>query len=228
MDTANAFELKAITRTFKIGRHHIPVLKGIDLTIKSGEWTSLVGASGSGKSTLLHLLGALDSPTSGTVTCQGKNYSTTSKRKQAAIRRDVIGMVFQRYHLLPELTALENTCLPALNWGWNRKKYQSKAKELLEIFGLSERFKHRPQEMSGGEQQRVALARALINDPDIILADEPTGNLDPESSEAIMAILQQMKEQKKTIVMVTHDHSLTKQTDRTLRITDGLLEPENS
>ncbi len=217
-----AFEAVDVHKQYKLQRHLVPVLRDINLRIAMGEWVALVGPSGSGKTTLLHLLGALDHPTAGVIRCRGLDYAAISNRKKASIRYQDIGLVFQAYHLFPELTALENVLLPALRWGTNKRAARQRAADLLESFGLGERLNHRPLELSGGEQQRVALARALINDPDIILADEPTGNLDPDSGGHIIRILADLhRQQRKTIVMVTHDQTLASRADRTLKLVDG-------
>lgn len=225
-DATPVFESVQLCKSYHLERHEIPVLKGVDLQIHAGEWTAFVGRSGSGKTTLLHLLGALDEPSSGGVRCRNRDYSALSPGQKAMLRRDEIGYVFQSYHLFPELNAQENVMLPALQWGWNRKAARARAAELLAEFGLEQRLRHRPQELSGGEQQRVALARALINSPDIILADEPTGNLDVTASKEIIAILQRLHDKaSKTIVMVTHDLALAKLADRVLLIRDGVAVP---
>ena len=223
-----AFELVDVTREFKLEGHRIHVLEGITLSVRFGEWISLVGPSGCGKTTLLHIMGALDRPTSGRVSCHGTAVEHLSGRRVAALRRAGVGMVFQSYHLLPELTALENAVLPALRHGLNKGVFRRRAVELLESFGLGHRLGHRPKELSGGEQQRVAVARALINDPPILLADEPTGNLDDDSSNQIVNIFERLRrDHQKTIVMVTHDTKLAHHADRVIHLVDGVARPEN-
>ncbi|MBT4815476.1 MAG: ABC transporter ATP-binding protein [Lentisphaerae bacterium] len=223
---APAFDARDVCRQFRLERHTIDVLSGINLTVQRGEWVALVGRSGSGKTTLLQLLGSLDRPTRGEVFCHGRPYSKLSGKQRAMLRRDEIGFVFQSYHLFPELSAMENVALPALQWGWDRNMAVSRARELLFSFGLEERLGHRPQELSGGEQQRVAMARALVNSPDAILADEPTGNLDVAAGKEIVGILQRLHaDQGKTIVMVTHDLALAKLADRVLLMQNGQAEP---
>ena len=224
--SAPAFEAHDVYRQFRLERHTIDVLTGVRLEVQRGEWVALVGRSGSGKTTLLQLLGSLDKPTHGELFCHGRAYSRLSGKRKAAIRRDEIGFVFQSHHLFPELNAVENVALPALHWGWDRAQAAARARELLCSFGLEERLDHRPQELSGGEQQRVAVARALINSPNAILADEPTGNLDVTAGKEIVGILQRLHaEQGKTIVMVTHDLAIAKLADRVLLMQDGIAQP---
>lgn len=221
-----AFIVEGVKKEYKIGDHEIPVLRGVDLRVEHGEWVTLVGASGSGKTTLLHLLGSLDKPDAGRINCFGQEYQHLSSRRKTALRRHMIGLVFQNYHLFPELNALENAVLPARQWHINRRQMHDRAHRLLQEFGLGDRLAHRPQELSGGEQQRVALARALINDPEIILADEPTGNLDDNAAETIMSILDHLRrDYSKTIVMVTHDRKLAERTNRVLELQDGQIVP---
>jgi len=204
-----AFSLRGVGRTFRLEKHRIEVLRDVNLDIAEGSWTALVGRSGSGKTTLLQLLGALDRPNQGEISCRGRRYDRLSARRRDRIRLLEIGFVFQSYHLFPELNAEENVVLPALHWGWDRQQARLRAGSLLERFGLGDRRRHRPCELSGGEQQRVALARALMNNPDIILADEPTGNLDVAAGGEITAILRELHAvDGKTIVMVTHDLNL--------------------
>jgi len=219
---AAVFQVQDLHRHFRLERHRIDVLRGISFSVARGEWVALVGRSGSGKTTLLHLLGGLDRPSAGDVVCLGKPYSRMSEGERTVLRLRHIGHVFQRYLLFPELSAHENVMLPALHWGWDRVRSRARAAELLERFGLGERLRHRPQELSGGEQQRVALARSLMNEPDIILADEPTGNLDVAAGREIIALLEDLhKAGGKTIVMVTHDLNLAQRADRTLVMRDG-------
>jgi ABC-type lipoprotein export system ATPase subunit len=222
------FELREVSRTFRLERHRIEVLKGVDLDIAEGSWTALVGRSGSGKTTLLQILGALDQPDQGTVACRGRRYDRLSARQRDQVRSREIGFVFQSYHLFPELNAQENVVLPALHWGWDRRQAKERAAGLLDRFGLGDRLRHRPRELSGGEQQRVALARALMNDPDIILADEPTGNLDVAAGGEITAILQALHaEEGKTIVMVTHDLELAQLANQIFIMREGVASPHD-
>lgn len=217
-----AFSLRGVGRTFRLERHRIEVLRDVSLDIGEGTWTALVGRSGSGKTTLLQLLGALDQPNQGEIFCRGRCYGRLSARRRDRIRLLEIGFVFQSYHLFPELNAQENVMLPALHWGWDRGAAKERATALLERFALGDRLRHRPCELSGGEQQRVALARALMNDPDLILADEPTGNLDVAAGGEITAILQELHQADgKTIVMVTHDLDLAQLADQVYVMRDG-------
>ncbi|OGV73208.1 MAG: hypothetical protein A3K19_30440 [Lentisphaerae bacterium RIFOXYB12_FULL_65_16] len=221
-----AFEVCELRKQYRVEKHLVPVLEGVSFQIAAGEWAALVGRSGSGKTTLLHLLGSLDKPSGGDILCRGRRYSGLSSSQKALLRRDEIGFVFQSYYLFPELDATENVVLPALQWGWDRSAARRRAEELLVAFGLGHRLRHRPQELSGGEQQRVALARALINQPEIILADEPTGNLDAKASAEIIELLQRLhREQRKTIVMVTHDLNLARRADRVIMMKDGKAVP---
>lgn len=202
----------------------LEVLKGIDINIAAGEIISIVGKSGAGKSTLLHILGTLDSPTSGSVSINGRNTSAMNANELAKFRNREIGFVFQFHHLLPEFTALENVCIPAFIHGATEKQTTDRAKELLNYLGLADRLTHRPTELSGGEQQRVAIARALINEPVVIFADEPTGNLDSASSEDLHNLLFKLRDDfQHTFVIVTHNPELAKMSDRTLTIDDGRL-----
>ncbi len=221
-----AFSLSGVGRTFRLEHHRIEVLKDVTLDIAEGSWTALVGRSGSGKTTLLQLLGALDRPNQGEISCRGRRYDRISASQRDRIRLHEIGFVFQSYHLFPELNAQENVVLPALHWGWDRAAARERADALLGRFGLGERLRHRPRELSGGEQQRVALARALMNNPDIILADEPTGNLDVAAGGEITAILQELHHTDgKTIVMVTHDLNLAGLADQIYVMHEGRSRP---
>ncbi len=206
----------------------IPVLQGVELSINEGEFVSIIGPSGCGKSTLLHLLCTLDAPDSGEVCFEGNRIDNLPSAGRDILRNKYFGMVFQFYHLLPELTALENVLAPAmigegvLGYWRRRREYRDRAREMLELVGLGHRLKHKPRELSGGEMQRTAIARALVSRPRVLLADEPTGNLDKHTGEEIMAILRRLnREQKLTIVMVTHDQHIADQADRTVTLIDG-------
>ncbi len=234
-----------LRKTYRMGRVGVEVLRGCSLAIGSGEFLAIMGKSGSGKSTLLHLLGALDVPNQGQVTFHDKPiYAPPTQRRfrpgvldtfsfweqsRIRLRRHAFGFVFQFYHLLPELTVLENVLLtrmigtPWLRWGSRRKKYDERARSIIERVGLTARIKHRPNELSGGERQRVAIARALIHDPQILFADEPTGNLDEDSGGRILELLTGLHGEGQTIVMVTHDASVARAADRTLHLDRGVL-----
>ncbi|MCQ2397347.1 MAG: ABC transporter ATP-binding protein [Lentisphaeria bacterium] len=203
------YHLEGVCRDFRLEKGVVHVLSGLSLDIPEGGWCALVGRSGSGKTTLLQLLGGLDRPTSGTILFRGEDLGRMSSGKLTAVRRKEFGFVFQSYHLLPELNALENAALPALGWFDNRAEAYERAKRLLCDFGLAARLTHRPQDLSGGDQQRVAIARALIHNPPVILADEPTGNLDEASARTVVEIFRKLhRDEHKTIVMVTHDNAI--------------------
>ena len=204
------------------------VLKGIELSIETGEIISIVGASGAGKSTLLHILGTLEKPDSGSVSIDNVEITTLSSRKLALFRNQKIGFVFQSHHLLPEFSALENVMMPALIQGASKKEAMNKASHLLNVLSLSERLSHRPSELSGGEQQRVAVARALINNPSVVFADEPSGNLDSNSAKSLHHLFLELREQfKNTFVIVTHNEELARLADRKLVMKDGILVNQN-
>jgi lipoprotein-releasing system ATP-binding protein len=211
-------------KTFAIGDHSLTVLKGITLEIQRGELVSIVGASGAGKSTLLHIIGTLDRPTKGTVHFDGQDLFQLSEAAQAEFRNRRIGFVFQFHHLLPEFTALENACMPALIQRRPQEDVEAEAANLLRDVGLGERLHHKPGELSGGEQQRVAVARALMQKPDLVLADEPTGNLDTHTGEALFALMRDLnKARGTTFVIVTHNDKLSAQSDRIVQMQDGQI-----
>ncbi len=210
-----------LRRSFRIGPRRIEVLRGISLEVKEGEAVFLLGASGAGKTTLLYTLAGLERPESGTVEFEGRRLYEGSSRSQAKLRNQKMGFVFQGYFLLPELTALENVTLPGMI---GQRAEQEAAEASLRDVGLADRMHHLPAELSGGEQQRVAIARALTNDPDIIFADEPTGNLDSKTGDTIMELMMNLaRDRKKTLLVVTHDNRLASLGDRELRIVDGVL-----
>ena len=222
---------KRISKSYRKGQVVVPVLRGVDLTIKRGEFAAIVGQSGSGKSTLLHVLGTLDAPDSGEVHFDGRRIDNLPTRDRDRLRNSLVGMIFQFYHLLPELTVLENVLAPlmighsTLSYFLNRHKHRRTAAELLEMVGLSHRLKHKPSEISGGEMQRAAIARALVASPELLLADEPTGNLDHSTGDDIMEILRTLNKRKNlTIVMVTHDQAIAEEADRIVRLVDGQIE----
>ena len=213
------FQIKNLHKSFSLAGGTIEVIKNLSLDLPKGEWLALTGPSGCGKTTLLHILAGLDRPTSGDILLDGQNIAKMSSSALTKLRKQRIGFVFQSYMLFPELSALENAALPALQWGVNRNQVYENAKKWLETFGLASRLNHRPRELSGGEQQRVAIARSLINNPDIILADEPTGNLDVKAAQGIIDILQHVRSGKaKTLIMVTHDLNLAKQANRVIEL----------
>ena len=213
-----------IQKSFRMNGYTLNVLKGITLDIARGEMIAIVGASGAGKSTLLHMLGTLDRPTSGSVLFDGQDVFALSEDAQAEFRNKRIGFVFQFHHLLPEFTALENTFLPALIQNRQTDDAQKEAMQLLADVGLGERLHHKPGELSGGEQQRVAVARALMQRPDLVLADEPTGNLDTHTGEALFGLLRKLnKDRGTTFVIVTHNDKLSAQADRIIRMEDGQI-----
>ena len=214
----------SISKEYKTGELPLTVLKKIDIEINSGDFITIVGASGAGKSTLLHILGALDRPTKGTVLYRGDNLYKLSDKRRASIRNEKFGFVFQFYHLMPEFTALENVMMPGLILRREMHSLKKPAMELLDAVGLSERAKHFPNQLSGGEQQRVAIARSLLNHPDILFADEPTGNLDENSSNAVIGLLQKLqKELNFALIMVTHNTELSQLGTTKLRIKNGTL-----
>lgn len=221
----NLLEVRGLSKTYQSGANQLEVLNGIDLDLQAGTTTALVGASGAGKSTLMHLLGALDRPSSGTVCFRGVNIFNKNDRQLAEFRNRSIGFVFQFHHLLPEFTALENVMMPALIGRIQRAKAREKAESLLEDVGLAQRMTHRPGELSGGEQQRVAIARALALDPELLLADEPTGNLDMKTSDGIHAMLAELQVKKGlTLVIVTHNERLASAMGTTIHLLDGRVE----
>lgn len=222
---SNLLEVRGLSKSYRTGANTLEVLCGIDLDLKSGTTTALVGASGAGKSTLMHLLGALDRPTSGTVCFRGENIFKKNERHLAEFRNKSIGFVFQFHHLLPEFTALENVMMPALIRGVPRTKSVSMAQSLLHDVGLGQRLTHRPGELSGGEQQRVAIARALVLEPELLLADEPTGNLDMKTSDGIHGMLSELQIKRAlTLVIVTHNERLAAAMGTTIHLVDGRLD----
>ena len=218
-------QLKDVWKTYQMGTILLNVLKGINLEIYPGEFVVIVGPSGSGKSSMMNQVGVLDTPTKGKILLDGIDISTLSESDLSQLRGKKIGFVFQQFNLIPTLTALENVILPTIFQNVPEKERSGRAKELLTTFGLGERMHHKPNELSGGQQQRVAIARALVNNPEIILADEPTGNLDSHSGEQVMAMLAKLNtEQKKTIILVTHDTDLVKYSEKTIYLKDGVVE----
>ena len=216
--------VKDLHKSFPMGEQTLTVLRGIDLTIERGELIAVVGASGAGKSTLLHILGLLDRPSKGTVCFEGQDLFQLSEAAQAEFRNRRIGFVFQFHHLLPEFTALENACMPALIQRREPEEVRQEATGLLKDVGLGPRLQHKPGELSGGEQQRVAVARALLQKRDLVLADEPTGNLDTHTGDALFALMRELnKARGTTFVIVTHNDKLSAQADRILHMQDGQI-----
>lgn len=214
-------------KSFNLGEVNTEVLKDINLTITKGEFVSIMGPSGSGKSTLLYLIGGLDNPTSGSIKINNKELAVMKDKEQSILRRKDIGFVFQFYNLIPNLNVEENILLPVLLDGKKAKDYREQLVDILDIVGLKDRRKHTPRELSGGQQQRVAIARALINDPDIILADEPTGNLDSKTSVEIMDLFKKInKEKNKTIIQVTHSLEAASYGDRIINVLDGKIKED--
>ena len=218
-----------IHKSYKMGQSYIDVLKGLELSVPKGAFLAVVGASGSGKSTLLHILGALDTPDKGSVHFNGNDLQKFSSRQLNTFRNKKVGFVFQFYHLLDELTVLENVILPVmagvstLGWLAQRNSTKKRANELMERLGLAQRTGHKPYQLSGGERQRVAIARALINGPEMLLADEPTGNLDFETGNGILDILEELNRDGQTIIMVTHDDRIAQRAHSVIRLLDGRI-----
>jgi putative ABC transport system ATP-binding protein len=215
-------QLEEITKTYDAGENAVQALRGVDVAIQHGEFVSITGPSGSGKSTLMHILGCLDTPTSGKYWLDGKDVAEFSGRQLARIRNLKIGFVFQTFNLLPRATVLKNVELPLLYAGLSRDQRREQAREALERVGLSNRAKHRPNELSGGQRQRCAIARALVNNPSLILADEPTGNLDQKTGSEIIDIFERLAGEE-TIIIVTHDPTIASRTERRIRIVDGVI-----
>ena len=222
----NVIEIRGIIRDFKLGQEIVHVLKGIDLDIKRGEYVAIMGPSGSGKSTLMNLLGCLDTPTAGMYNLNGKDVSQMSDDELADIRNTEIGFVFQTFNLLPRTTALDNVALPMVYAGASKKAREERATEVLNDVGLSDRMDHKPNQLSGGQRQRVAVGRALVNKPSIILADEPTGNLDSKTGTEIMALFDQIHAAGNTVIMVTHEEEIAAHAKRVIRLRDGIIESD--
>lgn len=220
-------DIQQIKRDFQLGNETINVLKGIDLQIFKGEYVALMGPSGSGKSTLMNILGCLDTPTSGTYILNNKDVSQMHDDDLAEIRNKEIGFVFQTFNLLPRTTALDNVALPMIYAGYSKPERSERAKEVLTQVGLSDRMDHQPNQLSGGQRQRVAVARALVNKPSIILADEPTGNLDSKTSVEIMNLFNDIHKNGNTVILVTHEEDIARYAHRIIRLKDGLIESDN-
>lgn len=223
MNDEAVFVCENVCKSYPAGRKRLQVLRGVNWRIPSGEWSALLGASGSGKTTLLNILGTLEKPDAGRVLFRGADLGRLGSRAASAFRATELGYVFQAYQLLPELNLLENVMLPNLLAGMERRKCRERALELLERFGLSERLRHHPSELSGGEQQRAAIARALVKSPRVLLADEPTGNLDSASGEAILKLFGELRDSGLTIVMITHNSDAAERADRVVKLADGVI-----
>ena len=234
VSTAPSTVLQAtgLPRTYHMGRVEVPVLRGVDLQVQEGEWLCVLGSSGSGKSTLLHQLGDLDRPDRGHIAWRGRSLTEMRRRERETYRNRAIGFVFQSYHLMPELNVLENVMVASMvghdpfAWRSMRAEASARAEELLDAFGLGHRFEHRPAELSGGERQRVAIARALVNGPDVVLADEPTGNLDTKTGDGILDVLAERHRLGLSMVMVTHDPNIAARADRVVKMVDGMVVEE--
>ncbi|MBC5834721.1 ABC transporter ATP-binding protein [Flavobacterium sp. F372] len=217
-------DIKAITRDFQLGSETVNVLKGIDLLINKGEYVALMGPSGSGKSTLMNILGCLDTPTSGSYILNGKQVSEMHDDELAEIRNKEIGFVFQTFNLMPRTTALDNVALPMVYAGFSKDERNKRATEVLTQVGLADRMDHKPNQLSGGQRQRVAVGRALVNKPSIILADEPTGNLDSKTSVEIMKLFGEIHANGNTVILVTHEEDIAAHAHRIIRLRDGIIE----
>src|SRR5213592_1122367 len=223
---SSVIHLENLRKSYFMGKQALPVLKGISLDIDKNEYVALMGPSGSGKSTLMNILGCLDTPTAGKYILNGQDVSQMEDNTLAEIRNNEIGFVFQQFNLLPRLTALENVALPLIYAGLSKKQRNEKANHVLDLVNLSDRSAHKPNELSGGQSQRVAIARALVNDPAIILADEPTGNLDTKTSYEIMDIFEKINAAGNTVVLVTHEEDIAHRAKRVIRLRDGLVESD--
>ena len=229
MPTTDAIlQLRGITRDFKLGAQTVHVLKGIDLDISKNEYVALMGPSGSGKSTLMNLLGCLDTPTSGSYELNGTDVSSLNDNALAEIRNSEIGFVFQTFNLLPRSTALENVALPLVYAGLSKEERLARAAEVLEQVGLADRMDHRPNQLSGGQRKSVAVARALVNKPALILADEPTGNLDSKTSIEIMKLFDDIQAAGNTVVLVTHEEDIAQHAKRVIRLVDGNIDSDTT
>lgn len=226
MAQSSVIHLEEIRKSYYIGKNELPVLKGVSLDIFKNEYVALMGPSGSGKSTLMNILGCLDTPTMGKYILSGHDVSSMEDNELARIRNQEIGFVFQQFNLMPRLSALENVAVPLIYAGISKKDREEKARLMLEKVGLGDRYKHKPNELSGGQCQRVAIARALVNDPSLILADEPTGNLDSKTSVEIMEIFGKIHASGNTVVLVTHEEDIAAHARRIIRLRDGVIESD--
>jgi ABC-type lipoprotein export system ATPase subunit len=228
-ETQLLLSAKNLSKTYRLGKRSLPVLQQVSLDVERGAFIALQGSSGAGKSTFLHLLGGLDKPDTGSIEVDGQNLATLSNSGLSRFRNERIGFIFQAYHLLPEFDALENVCIPARMSRHSVSETIQRARELLRRVGLAERMDHRPYELSGGEQQRVAIARALINEPELILADEPTGNLDSHTGEEILHLLCEIREERgATLLIATHDSKVASRAPVVIRLSDGTIDSSAS
>jgi putative ABC transport system ATP-binding protein len=223
---SSVIKIRNITRDFHLGQEIVKVLKGIDIDIEKGEYVAFMGPSGSGKSTLMNLLGCLDTPTSGSYILNGKDVSKMTDDELAEIRNKEIGFVFQTFNLLPRTTALDNVALPMVYAGATKKERTARAEKVLTDVGLADRMDHKPNQLSGGQRQRVAVGRALVNHPSIILADEPTGNLDSKTSVEIMNLFDDIHKSGNTVILVTHEEDIAEHAHRIIRLRDGIVESD--
>lgn len=217
---------RGITRYFQLGRERIEVLKGIDIEVYKNDYVAFMGPSGSGKSTFMNIIGCLDVPSSGEYWLNGQNVARLSDNELARVRNREIGFIFQTFNLLPKYSALDNVALPLIYAGYSKAKRIEMAKNALEQVGLADRMRHKPNELSGGQRQRVAIARALVNNPTILLADEPTGNLDTKTSYEIMALFDELHSKGNTLIVVTHEEDIARHTSRIVRLRDGMIESD--